>query len=372
MRICHLITSLNPGGAQSMLRRLIAGLEPMGFKNKVICFVKYPVIADSLKEIGVEVIDLGLSSTQISAKAFIQAKDIVNEFKPDVGQGLMYHGNTLGSLLPTNAKIFWNIRHSLEGFKQEKKLTQLLIRSAPLLSQRASKIIYCSELSTTRHEAFGFPPEKRVVIPNGFSANNYYFDREARISLRNKLKISEDVVVLGNATRFHPMKNQLGLIKAFAEIKKDFPQILLLLCGRGIDWNNPQLADLIDTEQIEDSVRLLSHVDDMRSLYSALDLYVSASSWGEAFPNVLGEAMLCQLPCITTDVGDSRLLVGNSGVIIPPSTQDKLVQALTKMLNFSLQERQEYGLLARKQIITKYEINKIINDYAKAYKSVAG
>jgi glycosyltransferase involved in cell wall biosynthesis len=71
----------------------------------------------------------------------------------------------------------------------------------------------------------------------------------------------------------------------------------------------------------------------MVPLYNASDVVVLPSSWGEGFPNVLGEAIACGIPCVATDVGDSaRIVAESAGKVVPPSDAHALADAVLTVM----------------------------------------
>ena len=99
---------------------------------------------------------------------------------------------------------------------------------------------------------------------------------------------------------------------------------------------------------------------------SALDIVVSSSAWGEGFPNVIGEAMASEVPCIVTDVGDSAYIVGKYGRVCPVGDDQCIANSLLQLIE-NKQERKTAGKQARKRIKEKYSIDKIKKEYLKEW-----
>ena len=91
------------------------------------------------------------------------------------------------------------------------------------------------------------------------------------------------------------------------------------------------------------------------------------SLWGEAFPNIIGEAMSSQVPCIVTEVGDAGLLVGDSGFVVRAGDIDALSDAILKSRHLSEQQLTELGILARSRILDHFSLNHISKMYVDTY-----
>jgi len=104
---------------------------------------------------------------------------------------------------------------------------------------------------------------------------------------------------------------------------------------------------------------------------SAVDIAASSSAYGEAFPNVLGEAMACEVPCATTDVGDSAYIVSDTGCIVPPQDPAALADALDALFAKGPDHLYALGAAARRRVQENFEIREVVRAYEDTYEMIA-
>jgi glycosyltransferase involved in cell wall biosynthesis len=282
----------------------------------------------------------------------------------------MYHGNLAASIASWLANghpsVTWNIRHSLYSLGLEKPLTRQIIKTNRLLSNKADMIIYNSRLSRNQHEAMGFEGKSARMIPNGFDVMSLRPDPDIRKVIRSSMSIPEESIVIGHVARFHPMKDHVSFLRAAVQLAKKLPVVRFLLVGRKVTLGNQKIAGLVPPNML-DRFYFLGERADVPSLMQAMDVLCSSSAWGEAFPNVLGEAMASGVPCVATDVGDSSHIVDNTGIIVQPSNSEELENGLLTMLLMTKDERVAMAKAARARIESVFALPGIVDQYAKYY-----
>jgi glycosyltransferase involved in cell wall biosynthesis len=318
---------------------------------------------------------LHLKQGGFSFSALFKLVSIIRKECPDVVQGWMYHANLIISLanILIRKPLFWSVRQSLESLDNEKPLTRAVIKFSRILSKFSpERIIYNSQTSLGQHEKIGFRPVS-LVIPNGFDLVAFdVADKEKKYKARAILGLPLDAVVLGQVARFHPTKNHLGFIETVAVFFDAHPKLCVVMVGTDVQRDNPKLMGVLSNltlDKAQGKYYLMGERKDLPTVYHAIDFLVNPS-WGEAFPNVVGEAMACGVPCIVSDVGDSALIVGETGFVFKPGNLEQFRSVLSRALSLGPSQYQQSSQAARKRVEALYSISSIYDQYIDLYKEV--
>ncbi len=369
--IMHIITGLEIGGAEHSLLRQLLALRNGGIRLAVVSLRGRGRLTGQVEALGIEVTSLGMRDGETFPKAVWRLVRLVREWQPSLLQGWMYHGNLAASFAAATAKhplpVVWNVRHSLQDFEREKRGTKFAIWLGKCFSASSSAIIYNSEVSCQQHIEYGYFGNSSVVIPNGFDCDLFTPSKNAYAKLRLELGVGNACRLIGMVARFHPNKDFPNFLRAAALIRRRRPETEFVLVGNGVARDNQDLFDLVSRLGLVDCVHLLGERRDVPKIIAGLDI-LSTSSWSEGFPNVLGEAMSCGVPCVATDVGDSAHIVGDTGVAVPPRDSEALSAGWDTILSLSIQELQQLGQAARQRVLDNFEMNAEASQYQELYQ----
>lgn len=353
------------------LYRVLSGRSP-NVQAHVISLSSIGEVGKRIQELGVPVQALGMRSGVPNPLAIVQLVRKLRRLKPDLVHTWMYHADLVGGISARLAgvpAVTWGVHHSNLSPQQNKRTTLVVVKVCSWLSHHIpDRIFSCSDVAREIHVNIGYPAEKFTVIPNGINLAHYSPDPAARNSVRNELNLSEETRLVGIIARFDSQKNHEGFMQAAGLLHAQRPDVHFLLAGRGMDKDNADLERWMKEAGVSDVSHLLGQRDDVPRLMAALDISTS-SSWGEAFPNVVVEAMACGVPCVVTDVGDSAYIVGDTGLVVKPGDMSGLADAWEKLLQLPPRERQELGRLARTRVADNFEITRIVALYEEYYKN---
>ena len=205
---------------------------------------------------------------------------------------------------------------------------------------------------------------QKGVQPDLFSVS--YPESELSVALA----IDESIPLLGCVSRYSPQKNHEGLLKALSLVKKNGIAFRCLLVGRGLDTDNTQLVSWLIQYGLQDEILLLGQRKDVPAIMNALDLHVLPST-AEGFPNVIAEAMACETPCVSTDVGDAAYIIGQTGWLVPPADAQLLAEAIQSAL-VCWNDKTAWSLrrtAARTRIMEHFSLEKMVATYRATWEN---
>jgi glycosyltransferase involved in cell wall biosynthesis len=372
-RIAFLTSSLGAGGAQAMLVKVMQHIDRETFEPVVVSLRDTGIYGEQIRRLQVPVHCLDMNSPLDVIMGLRRLRRVLRQLRPGIIQGWMYHGNLAASvgrrLARTDAPVAWNVRHSIHDISQETAMMRFLIRLSAKLSRAVSLCLYPSEAASSQHRRQGFLCPTSRVIPNGFATDLFSPPGAAeKQAARSSLGLNSDQVVVVHLARYHPMKNHAGFLAAIRVAARKVPALRVLMAGAGVSSKNEVLSNLACDLGIAERLHMLGEVADVRPLLVASDFLCVSSSWGEAFPNVIGEAMSMGVPCVATDVGDCRAIIGETGGVVPPADVPALAQELIRMGSLSPRERAVLGASARARVQREYEIGAVVRKYEECYK----
>lgn len=379
IKVLHVITRLNGGGAYMMLCKLLETMDKNRFQSAVISLMPGGEVDKRLMDAGIPIFRLAMQRNSIpSAQTVLNLRKYTRAFDPDIIQGWTYHGD-LAALLSkvllklqwsTSKKrvVIWNIRHSLSDLNNERKMTRVLIRVASRLSRHIDCIISNSRLSIRQHCDIGYCEKGFNLIPNGFDCDRFKPSEETRNQVRTKYKIPYNGIVIGMVARLHPMKGHTIFLNAASCLLASYPDVYFLIAGPEDTIKCNALQNMICKSGIQDHVKYIGNISNPEQLYPAFDIMTLPSLWGEGFSNVIGEAMACEIPCIATDIGDVNQLVGNTGIIIKPNDPLQLASAWKHLIELSPENIMVRKRSARSRILSRYTLSHVTQQYEEIYQ----
>ncbi len=371
--ILHVVTSLFAGGAQMMLFKLLGAPWGDNFRPVVISLMGKDDLGDEIESMGVPVFTMGMVRGRPTPASFFNLVRTMRRIGPDLIQGWMYHGNFAASLaarfLKVKTPVLWNIRQSVYGFEAEKRLTAFLIRFGAYLSGSTAGIVYNSIVGAEHHESLGYPVKKRIYISNGFDCEKFRPLRSARGSLVKELKLDGEEILVGFVSRYHPMKDHGNFLRAASILGRKADRVHFVLVGREMTMENGELTSMVKNTGIPERIHLMGFRRDIPEITAGLDI-ATTSSFTEASPNVIGEAMASGVPCVVTDVGDSRDLVGDTGRVVPPKDPEALAAGWLELVEMGGEGRKRLGAAARERIVERFSIAAVAEQYRRTYTEV--
>jgi glycosyltransferase involved in cell wall biosynthesis len=373
VKILHLITGLDIGGAEMMLYRLCQQQIMGGDVPYVVSLKSNGNMKALLLEQEIPVYELGFPKGSFSFPGFKSLVTVIREANPDVIHCWMYHANLIGSfasLITGNIPVIWAIHNTTLSVQKSSKFTLLIMRLLGLISFLPKQIVYCSLASKKIHEKYFYTKSKGKFIPNGVDTCLFSPNKEKRSTKIHELQIDQNQFIIGMIGRYDPQKDYPNFVRAANIIMQGYKNIQFIMCGPGVNESNQELMELISTTYDPTKYHLIGSHFDIENVHNCFDLFILTSSYGEAFPIVLTEAMACEVPCISTDVGDASFIIGETGLVVPIKNPQAIADAVEHMLSLPNVDFSKLKEAARNRIVEHFSLSRISQTYKETYQSI--
>lgn len=371
MKVLHVITSLNDGGAQAVLYNMIK--RGNMHEHIVVCLCGKGKYSSLLLDMSVDVRHLDMPRGRFRVSGFLKLFRLMKDCAPDVVQTWMYHSDLLGGFsarLAGNRNIIWGIHHSSldkVGTAFNTRVVVWLLRWASWIVPKA--VISCSKKALEMHVRLGYQAEKMRFVANGYDLDRYKPGLCSLQSLAVVPSVSNDSFVFATVARWDPQKDHANLINAASILRdKGVRKFVCLLIGPKIVASNRVLQGLIKEKNLEQYVRLCGVSTNIPEIMNFVDCHVLPSA-AEAFPNVVAEALACSVPCIVTDVGDAGDMVGDDGWVVPPRDAVALALAMRNVMEAfeDTETWEELKLRCRKRALNNLNVQQMISAYEEVW-----
>lgn len=362
MKIVILARALDYGGAERQLVELAKGLHAAGHEVGVIAFYPGGPLEQVLRSSGVAVHSIGKRGRwDIVGFAFRLARRL-RALRPEILHGYLGVPNIVAAvmlpLLP-GSRLVWGIRTAEIDTSHYDLLHRLVYRIEAWLSRFCDLVIVNSQAGRQHAIEKGFPAERTVVIPNGIDVRSFYPDGSAGQRVRQQWHLLPTNVAIGFVARLDPLKDHNTFFRAAALLAEHRPDAKFVCVGDGPELYRETLRARTRELGIASRVIWEPGRSDIRDIYNAFDIVCSASVT-EGFPNVVAEAMACGIPCVVTDAGDSAVIVGDTGVVVPRGDPCALAEGMERQLRRLEAEGNSLRSSVRERVVANFQVERLV------------
>ncbi len=368
LRVTHVITGLGFGGAERALERLVVSDGSPDVSHHVISLGADGPVGESLRRAGIPVGHAGLRPRVPGPRAVVRLRRLIRASEPDVVQTWLYHGDLVGGFVARSLRlpVVWNVRQGMFEAATTRRPTRAVARACARVSRwLPDAIVANSESGRQAHIGAGFDGARMRLITNGIDVERFRPDPAASEAIRAELGLAADAIIIGMVARVDPAKDHATFLEAVALARLVHPDLRVVLAGKGID-GDAAVELLVTRLGLGDVVVRLRPRHDIERLTAAFDLAV-LSSRGEGFPNAVAEAMACGVPVVASDVGDTRALIGDAGLVVPPGDVASLRAAIVDLLGRDPADRAAVGARGRARVVERFSFDIMRDRYLQVW-----
>jgi glycosyltransferase involved in cell wall biosynthesis len=355
LRILHVITSLDVGGAQKHLFSLASGLNRRGHTADV-AFFKNPTLEGEFRKAGIELFDLGAAGG-VSPLLLGRLVRLLSGGRYQIVHTHLLKADAYGVIAGIMAGIPLRIASKHNDERVLRKPGVAAVHG--VLSRLNHRVLVLSDyVGRYMAEVGRVDPDRMTRVYYGLPPVSTATDEDA-LRVRAELGIAPAAPLVATVGRLAEQKGLIYLLRAMAVLRQSVPEVRLLVVGDAQDGREEYKQTLLRARAelgLGEAVVFAGVREDVPAVMRAADLFVMASLW-EGFGLVFLEAMAAGRPIVATNVSAIPEVVENgvTGLLVPPRDPDALSDAMRKLLLDGERSRQmgQAGLLRLKERFTE-------------------
>jgi glycosyltransferase involved in cell wall biosynthesis len=337
-------------------------LDRRGFDPTLCCLTGRGVLLERVREIGVPVVDLGMSRFRPAAMAAgaLRLARLLRQARVDVVHNYLLRANVVGAVAARLAGVP-AVLCSKRGCHERRGWELAAARLANRLAHRVT--CNAEAVRDFVRENESCPKEKMVVIPSGVDTDR--FAPAGRGDAKARVGLDPGRPVVGIVTRMRVRKGVEEFLRAMAMVRERRPEAQAVIVGEvALD---EELQRLVDETHLRDHLRLLGRRSDMPEVLSAFDVFV-LSSHDEGMSNAILEAMAMEKPVVATDVGGTGEVVrqGVTGLLVPAKEPVPLAGAIAEVLSAPERARR-MGRQGRESVQERFSARAMVRQMESLY-----
>jgi glycosyltransferase involved in cell wall biosynthesis len=364
--ILHFIDTTGPGGAETVFLDLVEQLQIENYRN--IALIKGPGwVEQQLKKRNIEYY-IKKPSGFFSIPYYLEIIRFCKEKRVALIQAHLLGAILTSSIVGLVCRI--PLIATIHGQVDINSRERFVFLKHWLMAAAVNKLIaVSSNLADYLQKRGLFKSSKIEIIYNGVDTTRYY--RSNSGTLRKKLDISNDAIIIGSLGNVRPAKNYNLLIEAAAIIqqmqKREFH--FLIAGHQRSDLMNP-LNQLMEERDVTKIVHFLGFLDDTPEFLSELDLFLLCSS-SEGFSIATIEAMAAEVPVISTRCGGPEEIITDNvtGILIDTDNPKMIAETIVALVE-DKKRKEALVIAAAKHVKATFSTNSMLNRYKFLYKQV--
>ena len=364
MRVCHITSGDQWAGAEVMYYRLLRGLKEYKTIEQSAILFNEGKLAEEIRKLGIPlwIID----ETRLNFFRMVgNFRKILNDISPNILHSHRIKENIFAylSVISSNKNIsLIATQHGMPEpivFKFKIIKHFLLSKFNYFVLSRYFKFVIAvsDDMQRLLIKKYGFSEEKIKLIYNGTEIPP------------DHSRVKKNTFVIGTAGRLFPIKNYTLLVDIASEIAKTTDEIRFELAGEGPEKEH--IRGLIQKFNVGEVFTLKGFVDDIKTFYMGLDLYIN-TSWHEGLPMSILEAMAHGLPVVASNTGGLIEIVkdGLNGYLINGHHPKLFAEKCIKLYRDN-DLRMNMSIASKKLVIESFDLKTMVEKYQDIYKSLS-